>query len=89
MAVSHFAKLGVHQIHFTACLASQEVLNKDPNVWLDGARPPLISVFGPALAWKWVWWSPNLTNLVFTKNYKVILKGERYLPFLSPLQQFV
>ena len=39
--------LGVCQIHwnyahiiFLTGSASQEVLNKDPTVWLDGARPP-------------------------------------------------
>jgi hypothetical protein len=33
------------QIIFQASFARQGVLNKDPIVWLDGARPPSRSMF--------------------------------------------
>jgi hypothetical protein len=49
--VSYFIELGLCLIHcscaqiiFLAGFAGQGVLNKDPIVWLDGARPPLVSL---------------------------------------------
>jgi hypothetical protein len=39
---------------FWPALPARFVLNKDPKVWLDGARPPPVSFIEPALAWKWV-----------------------------------
>ncbi len=58
LVVSHFVELGVCRIHFSgksifpAVLAGQGVLDKDPMVWLDGARPlPIKSnyVFGKVI----------------------------------------
>ncbi len=55
LVVSYFVELGVCRIHFSgesifpAVLAGQEVFNKDPTVWLDGAGPTPIKsnyVFG-------------------------------------------
>ncbi len=46
--VSYLVKSGVHPFHFSdayilpAGFIGQGVLNKDPIVWLDGARPPPI-----------------------------------------------
>jgi len=52
MVAYHLVELEVCQIHcsythiiFLASFASQGVLYKDPTVWLDGARPPLTSLF--------------------------------------------
>ncbi len=35
-----WVKLSYVQIIFLASFAGQGLLNKDPTVWLDGARPP-------------------------------------------------
>ncbi len=34
---------------FPAAFAGQGVLNKDPNVWLDGARLPLLVLLVPLM----------------------------------------
>ncbi len=58
-----FIDLGFQWINFSS-FASQVVLNKDPTVWLVGARTPLINFIGPVLVRKWAWWSHNMTNWV-------------------------
>jgi hypothetical protein len=40
LEVFYFVELGAHQIHFTTWLCQLGDLNKDPTVWLGGARPP-------------------------------------------------
>ncbi len=51
MMVSYFVALGVCQIYlsyaqiiFQASFAGQGILSKDPTIWLDGARPPPVSL---------------------------------------------
>ncbi len=41
LEILRFVKLGVFKIIFPIGFASKEGLNKDPTVWLDGARQPL------------------------------------------------
>jgi hypothetical protein len=53
--------------HFPADFASLGILNKDPSVWLDGARPPPVS-------FKVYFHSgENHTKLVHLKEHKNIL----------------
>jgi hypothetical protein len=49
LVVSHFVKLGACQIHFPGRICQLGVLNKDPTVWLDGARQsPLVLLVLPS-----------------------------------------
>ncbi len=40
LMVSHFVTFGVCRIHFSGLFWQPEGINKDPTVWLDGAKPP-------------------------------------------------